>query len=102
MALRTTTLGQWEVGPMLVPNVATDIYSKDAHIFEIHLVNETAGAVTVTINDKQSAPRAVVPTTVAVQANSDLVWEFTGRFCPGGLSWVASAASSITGYVRGR
>ena len=94
--------GDWETNPKLIPAVAEDIFSGSCHIREIHLVNETSGAVTVTINDKQTTPRADIPTTVAVPANSDLVWVFVGRYCPGGLTWVASAANSVTGYVRGR
>jgi hypothetical protein len=94
--------GEWETLPKLLPSSAEDVYAANCHVLEIHLVNETASPVTVTISDKQTTPRAVAPPAVVVPGNGDLVWEFSGRYCPGGLTWVASAASSITGYVRGR
>ena len=90
----------WETVPHLIPSVAEDVWVGDAHVTEIHLVNGTSTSVTVTINDKQTTPMPIIPTAVVVPANSDLVWEFTGRYCKGGINWVASAANAVTGYVR--
>jgi hypothetical protein len=98
----TNNRSEWETVPKLIPLSVEDVYATDCHVVEITLTNETSSPVTVTIADKQSPARAVTPPAVVVPGNGDLVWEFTGRFCPGGLTWVASVASAITGYVRGR
>jgi hypothetical protein len=101
MTIVTNNKGEWEFTPQSVPTVAADVFVGDCHILEIHLINTTSGAVTATINDKQGSPQPVIPPTVSIPGNSDMIWEFTGRYAPGGVNWVASGAG-IVGYVRGR
>jgi hypothetical protein len=94
--------GEFETVPKLIPAVAEAVYVGDCHVVEIQLVNESVAAVTVTIADKQATPRAVIPPAISIPAGTDMIWEFSGRFCPGGITWVAGTASAVTGYVRAR
>ena len=98
---------QREISPGLstIPNVAADLTTEDSYVFQIVLVNKTAGAVTVTITDKASPAKTLIP-TVSIAANTSYVIAYPeGVKMTGGINWVASAASSIDaeihGYVQG-
>ncbi len=101
-ALNRMEAGKYlETVPVLIPAVAEVVFDRDVRVVEIHLVNESANPVTVTILDRQSTPRSIVP-TVTIDGNSDHIREFTGRFCPGGVTWAASDGNSVAGYMRVR
>jgi len=87
--------------PALIPAVAENVFSSDVYLEEITLTNESNSAVTVTVADKQTAPRAVLK-DVSLGAKTAYVARFTARFCPNGITWVASDGTAVTGYVRGR
>lgn len=93
--------GEFEIVPAVVPDSAEDVFIDDIWLLSIHLVNRSYEDVTVTITDKQAVPLEVVP-AVTIEAYSDHIREFSGRFCPGGLTWVASASDAVVGYIRGR
>jgi len=85
-----------------VPAVAADLATKDAMIWQIHVSNPTAGAITFTVTDKQATPRNVLP-VVSIAANTAYVCSWPeGLFCSSGLAWVASGvgleASIVGGY----
>lgn len=102
MTINNRGFGEFETVPALIPAAGEDIISSDAHVLEIHLINITSSPATVTIVDKQGSPVAVIPPDLSVAGNADAIWEFTGRYAPGGLHWEASDDNAIVGYVRWR
>lgn len=90
-----------EVVPALLPAELGEVFAGDIWLEEITLTNTTDATVTVTVQDKQTVPRAVL-SQVPIGARTTYVVRFGARYCPGGVSWVASAADSIVGYMRGR
>lgn len=88
-------------GLVTIPAVATDLILKDCYIFQIVLCNKTAGAVTVTIIDKQTSAKTLLA-AVSIAANTTYVAGFPeGILMKGGVNWVASAGSSIDAEVLG-
>jgi len=91
----------FQLYPVAVPTSPADVTTSDARIVEVTLTNTTAGALTVTITDKQASPLAFL-SAVSIAANSTYVIETPGlRYMPGGISWSASG-SGIVGYVSWR
>jgi hypothetical protein len=90
-----------ETTPGLIPAVDTDVYAKNIWLSEITLTNTSAGAVTVTVQDKQATPRAVL-SAVSVAAHTTYVIQFSARYCPNGVSWSASSGTAVVGYLRGK
>ena len=91
----------FQIYPVAVPTSPADVTTSDARIVEVTLTNTTAGALTVTITDKQASPLAFL-SAVSVAANSTYVIETPGlRYMPGGITWSASG-SGIVGYVSWR
>ena len=83
--------------PAVLPNSAADAIAVDCILQNITLTNYTAGAITVTITDKQSTPRDLLK-DYSIPAKTTVVFSFPGgRFMTGGFQWVASAATSIVG-----
>lgn len=83
----------------VVPNSDTALTSKNAVLYSIHVANVTAGAVTLTVKDKQSTPRRLLA-SYSIPANSFIHIDFTeGVPMPGGVNWQASAATSLEGYL---
>lgn len=94
---------QREISPGLstIPNVAADLTTEDSYVFQIVLVNKTAGAVTVTIVDRATPAKTLIP-TVSIAANTSYVVAYPeGVKMNGGINWVASAASSIDAEIHG-
>ncbi len=88
-------------GLQTIPNVAADLTTVDTWIFQIVLSNKTAGAVTVTITDRASSPKTLIP-TVSIAANTAYVIAFPdGVKMTDGVNWVASASNSIDAEVFG-
>jgi uncharacterized lipoprotein YbaY len=96
-----SSFGEHETVPVMVPAVAEDVFASDTWLREITLTNKSAAAVTVTIADKQDTPREVVA-ELSIEPHATAVIEFVSRYCPGGVTWVASAADAVIGYMRGR
>jgi hypothetical protein len=86
--------------PAFVPNTITDVWTQDVYLEVVTLSNESASAVTCTIQDKQATPRAYFK-TVSLAANSTYNdAHVPSRWFPSGLSWSCSAPSAVTGYLR--
>lgn len=88
-----------------VPAVATNFNSANTWVMEILVSNNTAGALTFTITDRQTSPQALA-TAISIPANSGLLFNFEpfGQYMPGGIVWNASGAGmtgSIFGFVAG-
>lgn len=97
-----STLAEYHIAPKLIPDASEVVFVSDVMVTMIHLSNKSAAAVTVQILDRQSTALDVVP-TVTLDAYSDDLRVFPGgRYCPGGVTWVASAADAVVGYIRGR
>lgn len=88
-----------ELVPQFIPNALTELTPADCHVTEIALSNTTAGAATVTVQDQQVTPTAILA-AVSIPANTTYEISFRGRWCPGGLSWSCSADSTVIGAVR--
>jgi hypothetical protein len=89
-----------EIFPQFIPSSLTDLTANDIHLTEVVVSNVTASPVTFTIQDKQATPTALFA-SVSVPANSVYSVRFRGRWCPGGLSWSASAGNALIAAVRG-
>ena len=88
-------------GLVTIPNVAADLTTEDTYVFQIVLVNKTAGAVTVTITDKATSAKTLVP-TLSIAANTTQILSYPeGVKMTGGINWVAGAASSIDAEIKG-
>jgi len=86
----------------VVPNSGTDLATKDTIVYGVHICNNTAGAVTFTLTDKQGTPLKIF-NAQSIAANSSLTVNWNeGIFCTGGLVWSAGAATSLHGYVDAR
>ena len=84
-----------------VPAVSADLATKNATIWQIHVANPTAGAISFTVTDKQSTPRNVIP-VVSIAANTAYVCSWPeGLFCESGVAWVASGAGLEASIVGG-
>lgn len=85
-----------------VPNAGTDLTAKDCIVYAVHVCNNTVGAVTFTLQDKQGTPLKLF-SAYSIPANSFLNVSFNeGIPCTGGLTWSASAATSLYGYIDAR
>ena len=86
-----------------VPTSPTDVVAKDAMIYQIVIVNPTAGAITITIEDKDDTPSELLE-AVSIAANTTYVVAFPfGEHMVGGISWTSSGAglkARIYGYYR--
>lgn len=86
--------------PDFIPTTAEDWSDSDTSVEEITITNVSSNSVSVYIADKQSTPRAILDTTLP--AKSFTVMRSGGRFCPGGITWVAGEANALVGYIRAR
>ena len=86
-----------------VPDVAADLATKTAAIWQIFVCNTTSGALTFTVTDKQATPRYILP-AVSIAGNTAYVCSWPeGQPCSGGVSWVASGVgleASIVGRYK--
>lgn len=83
----------------LIPNSDTAVTSKDAVLYSIHVANVTAGAVTLTVKDKQATPRRLLA-SYSIPANSFVHIDFTeGVPMSGGVNWQAGSANALEGYL---
>lgn len=92
--------GTTNAGPLLaaVPTSPTSIVSKDTYLFQISLTNGTASAISFTLSDKQSSPKAAMDAT-SIPANTTVSFNWAdGIFMKGGMTWGAGGAG-LTGSV---
>lgn len=91
----------WRVEAMIIPNgVMTDLLAKDVFIASIDVANDTAGDLTLTIQDKQS-PVVEFFKSVVIAANSTVSVVFPQlRKFKGGISWQASGVG-LNGEMEG-
>lgn len=89
-----------------VPATPTSFNSVTTFIEKIYFNNTTAGALTISVLDKQGVPVQLIGPAVSLAANQDVLFNF-GESCqimPGGITWSASGAGitgSIFGYIVG-
>lgn len=90
----------WQTLPAYVPNSPADVVAQSVYVEEITLTNASDSSVSVTVNDKQSSPLPYL-SAVAIAARTTYVIDSKGRYFPGGVSWSATAANAVVGYVSG-
>lgn len=91
----------FDMNPVLLPDSTTSVYTSTVFVDEITLSNSSSSEVVVTIADRQQTPLPLLP-GVKIQGNSAVVVSMKSRKFPNGLSWSASQAGVVTGYVSGR
>ena len=97
--------GTTNSGPLIqdVPTVAADLATTDTFLFQFSFTNGTAGALTITVTDKQTSAKNVMDvTSIPAATTVAFNWE-EGLFCKGGLTWVASGAGidgSVVAFSR--
>lgn len=87
--------------PDFVPDSDTDVIGQDCYLEELTFTNAGVATATVTVLDKQTTPMPVVK-DLDIDPGAPVVIRFDGRWCPGGVSWSASVADTIVGYMRVR
>lgn len=87
--------------PKTIPAAGEDIFVGDAYMEEVVITNPTGSAATVTITDKQGTPLALL-SAQSIAANAVQVFEFTGRYCPGGIHWSGGTDLALVGSIRFR
>lgn len=87
----------WQILPQEIPTVAEDVIDESVYLEAVHL-SATSGAATVTIADKQGSPIDVMKMEVSPLSPA-LFEPKQKRCCPGGFTWVASAAG-IHAWVK--
>lgn len=100
-----TRQNSWVITPQFLPNVAADAVTHTTFVCYLEFVNQTGGAVTITILDKQGSPMPMFQ-TASIAANSTWIAlqlnPATGcRYFPNGINWVASAANSVSVSMNG-
>jgi hypothetical protein len=88
--------------PATIPVVPEALWTRNVELVELDLtiMAGVTSAVTVTVMDRQTVP--VEAAVVELQPGSVAPITFGGRYCPNGLTWKASAASSVTGFAKVR
>lgn len=99
--LRTGFKNSITAGLQTVPNSSTDVTTTDTLLFQITVANKSGGAVTLTITDKQSSAKTLIP-TLSIAANTVQIYDWpAGVLLKSGMNWVASAASSLDAEICG-
>lgn len=82
-----------------VPTSLTDICTTNALVFQVHVSNTTAGALTFLLQDKQATPGQLTP-TVSIAANTAyiLAWP-EGQWAPSGIAVQASGVGLQVSFV---
>jgi hypothetical protein len=95
------TTGRQETVPIKIPGTAEDLWAVDCWLQSVCLTNTHTDIVTVTLADKQTSPLPVI-SAASIAAGETLTIPFDDRLCPSGLTWLASVADKVVGYVRAR
>lgn len=82
-----------------VPTSLTSVCTTVARIYQVHVSNTTAGALTFLCQDRQATPGQLTP-TVSIAANTAyiLVWP-EGQHAPDGISVQGSGAGLQVSFV---
>lgn len=93
----------WEVGLTNVPSTATKVVGQTVHVQQMTLVNTTGSAVTVTVADLSTNCNSATCTvfSASIPANTTYTVALGGVRANGGLTWVASTANAVSGWIRG-
>ena len=87
-------------GLQVVPNSATDLVAKTAWVYQIIISNTHTANVTLTVVDKATTPRTLIP-TVTLATHTLTIMSFPeGVKMTGGINWVASVASVLHAEVE--
>lgn len=90
---------EWETVPAFIPSAeAQVVFAETVHLLAIELTNKSDSAVSVVIKDKQAVPLEIIDTVLDPKTPYPV--KFSGRLCSGGLTWQATVAESVVGYVR--
>lgn len=98
-AARTNFNNTFEVTPQYLPSSSAAVVSEDVWIEELHLVNNTSTTRTVTITDGQGTPVPLLK-DIAIDPGVEFHRRYGALYMPGGINWVASAASAIAARIR--
>ena len=92
-----------ETIPAYMPTTAASVaLGATTHLYQIVLNNDSASAVTVIIQDAQTTPTDIVPNGMSIPAKTMYIQTFpAGRYCPGGVTWSASAGSAVVAQLSG-
>ena len=105
---QTTVNGRPSVA--MLPTTTTVVVSVPSPRFvkvdQINLHNISNASVTVTITDNgsncNSAPCAVTTPSITIAANTSYTIGLGGQPAAGGVSWSASTANAVEGWIGGR
>lgn len=100
----------WHTLPAAVPTSPTDVRvstsTRDVYVTFIKLTNDTAGALTCSIYDKQTVPVPILSATgggalsIAAGTTYVIVFPEGGVWAPGGVRWNCSGVG-VFGYIKG-
>ena len=81
-----------------VPTSLTDICTTTAHVYQVHVSNTTAGALTFLLQDKQATPGQLVP-SVSIAANTAYILTWPEGQQASGISVQGSGAGLQVAFV---
>lgn len=95
----------WQYGLATLPSSASTVIAQTTFLQKGWFANRSGAAVTVTITDKTTActgsSACQVWPTVSIPANTAQKVDFGGVASNGGVSWSASAANAVDGWIQG-
>ena len=92
---RTESVADTDVA---VPASLADAVSFPCRVFDIEIVNPTAGSLSVTVTDKTSG-NAIIPTRALLPGGSVSFTCARGRLCPTGFQWQATG-TGLTAHLQ--
>lgn len=85
----------------VVPDTTTDLTTKDTWIFQLTIVNTTAGGVTFIMADKATSPKTLMSVTLA--ANTTYVIAFPeGQKMKGGITWWTNTTNAVNASIKAK
>ena len=95
----------WQVGIVTLPSATKSVIAQTTFLQKGWFSNRTASAVTVTITDNTTACTGAtacqVWPTVSIPANTAQKVDFGGVVANSGVSWFASSANAVDGWIQG-
>ena len=84
----------------VIPNSDTDVSTTDTEIYQITVVNTTAGACTFTVKDKQATARFLIDeASIAANTTYVIAWP-EGAYMEDGFSWSSGTASCLQAGIK--
>lgn len=84
-----------------VPDTTTDLSTKDTWIFQLTIVNTTAGTVTFVMADKATSPKTLMSVTIA--ANTTYIIAFPeGQKMKGGITWFSGTVGALNASIKAK